>query len=83
MKDRFLSDRIFLVIQGKDDISGVLEMFDWGIGWEESIEENKVHEGPELDCSAVSDAFGVFTRSGAEVEAQGDQVGNLTGVGVG
>ena len=39
------------------------------VGWEESIsnEENKVHEGPELDCLVVAGALGVFARSEAEV----------------
>ena len=60
-------------------------MFDWGVGWEESIpnEEDKFQEGPELDWLAVAGALGVFTRSEAEVDAQLDQVGNLTGFGVG
>ena len=37
-------------------------MFDLGVGWEESIpnKENEVHEGPELDCSEVAGALGVF-----------------------
>ena len=46
-------------------------------------EEDKVHEGPELDCYLVAGALGVFTQSEAEVEAQGDQVGNLTGFIIG
>ena len=67
-------------------MSGMLEVLDGGVGWEESIvphEEDEVHEGPKLDCSLVAGALGVFTRSEAEVEAQGDQVGNLTGFGIG
>ena len=44
-----------------------MEMSDWGVGWEESIpnEEDKVQEGPELDCLAVTGALDVFTRPGA------------------
>ena len=63
----------------------MLELFDCGVGWEESVphEEDKVHEGPELDCSAVASTLGVFTKSEAEVEAQGDQVGDLAGLGIG
>ena len=59
-------------------------MFDWGVGWEEFVpyEEDKVHEGPELDCSAVVSKLGVFAQSKAEVEAQGDQIGNLRVFGV-
>ena len=40
-------DRILLVVQGKDDLGDVLEMFDWGVSWEESIpnKEDEVQEG--------------------------------------
>ena len=50
-------------------MSGMLEVLDGGVGWEESIvphEEDEVHEGPKLDCSAVAGALGVFTQSEAE-----------------
>ena len=46
-------------------------------------EEEEVQEGTELDCSAVTGALGVFTQPEAEVEAQLDQVGDMTGFGVG
>ena len=46
-------------------------------------EEDKVYEGPELDCFVVAGSLGVFEQSEAEVESQGDQVGNLTGFGIG
>ena len=51
-----------MVIQGKDNMGGVLEMFDWGIIWEDLIpnEEDEVQEGPELDFLAVTGALGVF-----------------------
>ena len=63
----------------------MLELLDGGVGWEESVphKEDKVHEGPELNCSLVAGALDVFTRSEAEVEAAGDQVGDLTGFGIG
>ena len=78
-------DRILLVVQGEDNLISVLELPDGGVGWEELVphEEDKAHEGPELDCSPVAGALGVFVRSEAEVEAQGDQVGYLTGFGIG
>ena len=59
-------------------------MLDWGIGWKESVphKEDKVHERPESDCSAVDGALGVSERSEEEVEAQCDQMGNLTGFGL-
>ena len=74
-----------MIVQGEDNLISVLELLDGGIGWEESVpnEEDGVHEGPELNCSPVAGALGVFTRSEAEVEALGDQVDNLMGFGIG
>ena len=78
-------DHILLVFQCQENLSSVLELLDRGVSWEESVphREYEVHEGPELDCSLVASALGVFTRSGAVVESQGYQVGNMTGFGVG
>ena len=42
-------------------------------------EEHKVHEGPELDRPAVAGALRVFSGLEAEVEANGDQVGEVVG----
>ena len=41
---RFPSNFILMVVQGKDNLGGVLEIFDWGVGWEGSIpnKENEV-----------------------------------------
>ena len=63
----------------------MLEVLDWGVGWEESVphEEDEVHDGTESDCSAVASELGVFSRLEVEVEAQGDQIGNLAGFGFG
>ena len=85
VRDGFPLDCILLVVQGKDDLGGVLEIFDWGISWEESIPngEEKVQEGPECACLAVTSALDVFTQPEAEVEAQLDQVGDMSGFGVG
>ena len=60
-------------------------MLDGGVGWEKSVphKEDEVHEGPELDYSPVVGALGVFTRLEAEVESQGDQVGNQVGFWIG
>ena len=53
----------------------MLEVLNWGVGWEELVphKEDKVHEGLELECSTVAGALGVFAQSEAKVEAQGDQ----------
>ena len=81
VRDGFPSDRILLFVKGKYDLGGVLEMFNWSVGWEESTpnEEDEVHEGPELDCLAVAGALGEFSQTEVEVEAKCDQVGNLLG----
>ena len=73
------------VVQGMDDLSLMLEVLDWDVGWEESVphKEVKFREGTELDCFTVASTLGVFARSEAKVEAQGDQISNLTGLGVG
>ena len=49
----------------------MLEVLDWVFGLEESVphEEEKVHEGTELDCLAVSGALSLFAQSEAEVES--------------
>ena len=64
-------DHILLVVHGDDDLSGILEVLDWDVGWEESVphKEDKVHEGPELDILVVAGALGVFAQSEAEVES--------------
>ena len=65
-------------------MSSMLELLNGGVGWGESVlhKEDEVHEGPELDCSVVAGALGVFARSEVEVESQSDQVGNLMGFGI-
>ena len=85
VRDGFPLDFIHLVVQGKDDLGGVLEMFNWGVRWEESIpnKEDEVQEGLELSSLAATSALGVFTRTEAEVEDQLYQVRDMTGFGVG
>ena len=62
VRDEFPSDCIFLVVQGKDDLGGVMGMFYWGVTWEELIhnKEDEVQEWMELDCLVVTGAIGVF-----------------------
>ena len=50
----------------------MLELLNGGVGWEESVphKEDEVHEGPEMNCSAVVGTLGVFAQLEAEVEAQ-------------
>ena len=80
-RDRFPSDCILLIVQSKDDLGCVLEVFNLGVGCEESTPntEYEVQERPELDCLAVTGAIGVFAQPEAELESQLDQVGNMMG----
>ena len=83
MRDVLTSDGVFLVVQGKNNLSHLVEVLDWGVHGENTVpdEEHKVQEGPELDCPAVACALGVFAGPEAEVEAQLDKVGNVVGLG--
>ena len=78
-------DHILLAVQGEDNMISVLELLDGDVGWEDSVphEEDEFHEGPELDCFPLAGALGVLVKPEAEVEAQGDQVGDLMGFGIG
>ena len=57
-----------MVVQGEDDLCGVLEVLDRGIDREDMApnEEHKFQEGPEHGCPAVSRVLGVFTGPGSE-----------------
>ena len=85
MRNVLTSDGVFLVVQGKNNLSHLVEVLDWGVHGENTVpdEEHKVQEGPELDCPAVAGALRVFTGLEAEVESNGDQVSNMVGSGVG
>ena len=63
----FSSDCILLFVQGEDNLSSVLELLNGGVFWEELVphEEDEFNEEPELGCSLVAGALGVFTRSKA------------------
>ena len=78
-RDGINSDVILLVFQGEDNMSGILEALNWGVGWEELVpdEEHESQEGPELECPAVACVLAVFAGPEAEVEAQLDQVINV------
>ena len=60
-----------------------MEVLDWGIDGEETVpdEEHEVQEGTELDCQAVACELGAFEGTGAQLEAQLDQVGDMVGLG--
>ena len=86
--DGLTADGIVLFDEGEDNLSCPVEMFGGGVPREEEIpdEEHEIHEGPELDRPAVAGALCalcVFTGSQAEVETNGDQVGDVVGLGVG
>ena len=75
---------ILLVVQSEENLCGVLEVLNQGVGWEELVpdEEHELQEGPELDCPAVARVLGVITGSEAEVEAYLVQVRDVAGFGV-
>ena len=59
----------FLVVQGKDDLCGMLKVLDSGIIGDDMVpnEEQESQEGTELDCTVVSCAIGVFIGPEAEI----------------
>ena len=48
MRDGITSNGILLVVQGEDDLCGMLEMLNQGVGGEAMVpdEEHQVQEGP-------------------------------------
>ena len=85
VRDGLTADGILLIVEGEDNLSCPAEMLGGSVFGEEKVpdKEHEVHEGSELDCPAVAGALRVFTGPEAEVEANGDQVGNMVGSGVG
>ena len=79
--DCLAADGILLIVEGEDNLSCPAEMIGRSVPREEEVpyEEHEIHEGPELDCPAVAGALRVFTGPEAEVESNGDQVGNMVG----
>ena len=85
VRDSVTSDAIFLVVQGENNTSLLVEVLDQGTHGEENVpgEEQKFQEGTKLDCPAVICALGVFSGPDAEVEFQLDQFSDVVGLGVG
>ena len=79
VRDHLTLDGILLVVQGEDDLCGMLKVLGWGVGGDEMApdEEHKIQEGPELGCPVVVDTIGVFTALETEVEAPLDQIRNV------
>ena len=83
--DGLTADGILLIVEGEDNLSCPAEMLGMSVSGEEEVpnKEHEIHEGPELDHPAVAGALCVFAGLHAEVEANGDQVGDVAGSGVG
>ena len=83
-EDGLTADGILLIVEGGDNLSCPVEILGGSVSGEEKVpdKEHEVHEGSELDRPAVAGAFRVFTGLEAEVDANGDQVGNVVGSGV-
>ena len=62
MRDGLNLDGILMVVQGEDDLFGVLEVLDRGVGGEEMVpnKEQKPQDGTKLDCPAVACTLGVL-----------------------
>ena len=82
--DSLAADCILLIVEGGDNLSCPGEMLGGSVPKEEEVpdEEHEIYEGPELDRPAVAGALRVFSGLEAEVEANGDQVGDVVGFGV-
>ena len=76
---------ILLIVKGEDNFSGPAEILGQSIPGEEEVpnEEHDIHEGPELDRPVVVGALRVFAGPQAEVEDNGDQVGDVVDFGAG
>ena len=77
-------DGILMIVEGEENLSGPVEMLGRSVPGEEKVtnKEHDTHKGPELDRPAVAGALRVFIGTEAEVEDNGDQVGNVVGSGV-
>ena len=84
MGEGLAADGILLIVEGNGNLGGLPEILGGGIPEEEKLhnEEHKVHEGNKLDRPAVPGTLFVFAGPEAEVEANGDQVGDMVGSGV-
>ena len=82
--DGLTEDEILLIVEGDKNLGVLAEILSGGVIGEEKVpdDEQKVHEGPELDRSTVTGALRVFTGPEAEVEANGDQIGDVGDSGV-
>ena len=85
MRYGLTSDGTFLFVQGKNNLSRLVEVLNRGVHMEETVpdEEHEVQEGLELYFLEVACSLGVFVGPEAEVESKFDQIGNVVGLGVG
>ena len=79
------ADGILLIVESDENLGGLAEMLGGSVPREEEVpkEEHKVHEGAELNRLAVPGALRIFSGPEAEVEANGDQVSDVVGYGIG
>ena len=79
--DGLATDGILLIVEGDDNLDGLVVMLDGSVPGEEQVpdKEHEVHEGTGLDPPSVASALCVLARPEAEVEANGDQAGNVVG----
>ena len=85
VRDGLPSDGVFLVVQGEDDLGGVLESLDGVIGRDEIIsgEEHEFQKDTELGSSMMAGALGVLIGPQAKVENQYEIVRDVSGFLIG
>ena len=85
MRDSLTSYGILLVVQGEDDLGGMLKVIDRGVSRDDMVpnKEHKFQEGPGLNFTVVARALDVFAGPEAEVESKLYQVGTVPGLWVG
>ena len=79
------ADGILLIVEDEVNVSGPAEMLGGSVPKEEEVpdEEHQIHERTLFDRRAVASTLCLFVGSQAEVEANGHQVSDVVGYGVG
>ena len=85
MVDSLTADGILLIVESGENLVGLAEMICGGVPREEKVpdKEQTVYEGPELYHTEVVGALCIFAGPEAEIEANGEQVGDMVVFGVG
>ena len=79
-----VKDGILLIVEGDDNLGGLVKMLNGSVPGEEEApdEKHEFHEEPELDRPEVAGALLVFAGPEAEVKSNGDKVRDVVGYGI-